>query len=183
MTAPSIATARKLATTWIALRWLRWGKTRPLLHFFDPMLGGFGAMLPFADHVPRVTVDGVVLQRESWTVDRLNHVMNNAQLWAHTAIIMTYDDFGGWYDHVAPPRQYGCDAQHPYGLGFRLPLIVISPYAKPGFVFKEHAEQASIPRFIERVFGATTTLSALDPAAQDGKANDLFDAFEFPRTP
>ena len=42
----------------------------------------------------------------------------------------------------------------PYGLGFRLPLIVISPYAKPGFVFKEVAEQASIPRFIEKVFGA-----------------------------
>ena len=48
-----------------------------------------------------------------------------------TAILFTMDDFGGWYDHVPPPRQYGCDAAHPYGLGFRLPLIVISPYAKP----------------------------------------------------
>ena len=74
-------------------------------------------------------------------------------------------------------------SSHPYGLGFRLPLIVISPYAKPGFVFHEVSEQASIPRFIERVFGATTTLSALDPAAQDGKANDLFDAFDFTQAP
>ena len=93
------------------------------------------------------------------------------------------DDFGGWYDHVAPPRQYGCDPAHPYGLGFRLPLIVISPYAKPGHVFHEVAEQASIPRFIEKVFGATTTLSTLDPAAQDGQANDLMDAFDFTQTP
>jgi phospholipase C len=93
------------------------------------------------------------------------------------------DDFGGWYDHVAPPRQYGCDPTHPFGLGFRLPLLVISPYAKPGFIFHEQAEQASIPRFIERVFGSTKTLSDLDPAAQDGQANDLINAFDFTQHP
>jgi phospholipase C len=65
----------------------------------------------------------------------------------------------------------------------RLPLLVISPYARPGFVFKEVSEQASIARFIERVFGARTTLSALDPAAQDGQANDLFGAFDFTQAP
>ena len=103
--------------------------------------------------------------------------------WKDTAIIFTMDDFGGWYDHVPPPRQYGCDAAHPYGLGFRLPLIVISPYARPGFVFKEVSEQASIPRFIEKIFGATKTLSDLDPAAQDGQANDLMGAFDFNQAP
>ena len=87
------------------------------------------------------------------------------------------------YDHVAPPRQYGCDPATPYGLGFRLPLIVISPYAKPGFIFHETSEQASIPRFIEKVFGATHTLSSLDPAAQDGQANDLMNAFDFTQAP
>jgi phospholipase C len=106
-----------------------------------------------------------------------------SEYWKDTAILFTMDDFGGWYDHVAPPRQYGGDPGHPYGLGFRLPLIVISPYARPGYVFKQVAEQASIPRFIERVFGASTTLSALDPAAQDGAANDLFDAFDFAQAP
>ena len=73
------------------------------------------------------------------------------------------------------------DPTHPYGLGFRLPLIIISPYAKPG-VFHEVSEQASIPRFIERVFGAPA-LSTLDPAAQDGQANDLMSAFDFTQTP
>ncbi len=126
---------------------------------------------------------GGVCTGENWTVDRINLVMNNPTLWASTAILFTMDDFGGWYDHVKPPRTYGCDDQHPYGLGFRLPLIVISPYAKPGFVFKEQAEQASIPRFIERVFGATKTLTDLDPAAQDKQANDLFGAFDFTQTP
>jgi phospholipase C len=84
---------------------------------------------------------------------------------------------------VPPPRQYGCNAAKPYGLGFRLPLIVISPYAKPGFVFKEVADHASIPRFIEKIFGSTKTLSDLDPAAQDGQANDLMNAFDFTQKP
>ncbi len=119
---------------------------------------------------------------ENWTVGHLNHLMNSP-LWNDTAVIFTMDDFGGWYDHVKPPRQYGCDPTAPYGLGFRLPLIVISPYARPGFVFHEQAEQASIPRFIERVFGSTQTLHDLDPAAQDAQANDLFGAFDFKQAP
>jgi len=64
----------------------------------------------------------------------------------------------------------------------RLPLIVISPYAKPGFVFSEVSEHASIARFIEKVFGAPT-LSSIDPAAQDGQANDLMNAFDFTQDP
>jgi phospholipase C len=132
-----------------------------------------------ADEHPQV---GSVCNGENWTVGHINALMQS-EYWQDTAILFTMDDFGGWYDHVAPPRQYGGDATHPYGLGFRLPLIVISPYARPGYVMKGVAEQASIPRFIERVFGATSTLSDYDPAAQDGAANDLLDAFDFRQTP
>jgi phospholipase C len=124
---------------------------------------------------------GSVCDGENWTVERINALMQS-DYWPSTAILFTMDDFGGWYDHVPPPRQYGCDAAHPYGLGFRLPLIVISPYAKPAHVFSEIAEQASIPRFIEKVFGAPP-LSDLDPAAQDGQANDLMNAFDFEQAP
>ncbi len=124
---------------------------------------------------------GGVCSGENWTVGHINAIMNS-DLWKDTAIIFTMDDFGGWYDHVTPPRRYGMDpANAPYGLGFRLPLIIISPYAKPG-IFHEVAEQASIPRFIERVFGAPA-LSTLDPAAQDGQANDLMGAFDFTQQP
>lgn len=131
-----------------------------------------------ADEHPLV---GGVCAGENWTVGYVNQLMAS-DYWSSTAILFTMDDFGGWYDHVPPPRQYGCDPQHPYGLGFRLPLIVISPYAKPGYVFHEVAEQASIPRFIERIFGLEP-LSTLDPAAQDGQANDLLGAFDFTQTP
>jgi phospholipase C len=132
-----------------------------------------------ADEHPGV---GGVCAGENWTVSHLNLLMQS-DYWRSTVILFTMDDFGGWYDHVAPPRQYGGDATHPYGLGFRLPLIAISPYARPHYVFKDVAEQASIPRFIERVFGVTTTLSALDPAAQDGQANDLMGMFDFTQAP
>jgi phospholipase C len=123
-----------------------------------------------------------ICQGESWTVGHLNHVMNSPY-WNHVAIIMTWDDFGGWYDHVAPPQHYGCDPNAPYGLGFRLPAIIVSPYAKPGYVMHGVAHQASIPKFIETVFGLPS-LHAMDPAAQDGsETNDLMDAFDFNQTP
>ena len=131
------------------------------------------------DEHPQV---GSVCGGENWTVGHINKLMQS-DYWKDTAIIFTMDDFGGWYDHVTPPRAYGCDPTQPYGLGFRLPLLVISPYARPGFIFHEVAEQASIPRFIEKVFGATHALSDLDPAAQDGQANDLMGAFDFTQTP
>ena len=124
---------------------------------------------------------GSVCAGENWTVGHLNALMQS-NYWKDTAVIFTMDDFGGWYDHVTPPRKYGCDPAAPYGLGFRLPLIVISPYAKPGYIFHEVSEQASIPRFIEKVFDAPA-LTTLDPAAQDGQANDLMDAFDFTQTP
>jgi phospholipase C len=130
------------------------------------------------DEHPQV---GSVCAGENWTVGHINALMQSAY-WKDTAIIFTMDDFGGWYDHVTPPRKYGCDPAAPYGLGFRLPLIVISPYAKQGYIFHEQSEQASIPRFIEKVFGAPA-LSTLDPAAQDGQANDLMGAFDFDQTP
>ncbi|HTQ45539.1 MAG TPA: alkaline phosphatase family protein [Polyangiaceae bacterium] len=124
---------------------------------------------------------GGVCQGENWTVGHINTIMQSP-LWKDTAIFFTMDDFGGWYDHVLPPRQYGCDATQPYGLGFRLPLIVISPYAKQG-VYKNVAEQASIPKFILENFGASEYLADMDPAAQDKQANDLMDMFDFTQSP
>jgi phospholipase C len=119
---------------------------------------------------------------ENWTVRKINKIMQS-DYWKDTAILFTMDDFGGWYDHVPPPRQDGCSKTAPYGLGFRLPLIIISPYAKPGFVFKDVAEHASVARFIEKVFGSPKTLHDIDPKAFDAQANDLLGAFDFTQSP
>jgi len=125
---------------------------------------------------------GGVCSGENWTVRHLNKLMMS-DYWKDSVVLFTMDDFGGWYDHVPPPRQYGCDPKAPYGLGFRLPLIIMSPYAKPGFIFKETAEHASIAHFIEKIFHSTKTLHDIDPAAQDAQANDLLNAFDFKQTP
>ncbi len=119
---------------------------------------------------------------ENWVVRRVNEIMNSPY-WSRTVILMSWDDFGGWYDHVTPPQRYGCDATAPYGLGMRLPLIVISPYAKPGYVLKRVASQASVPKMIETLFNLPA-LHTLDPAAQDGDGtSDLMEALDFTQAP
>jgi phospholipase C len=125
---------------------------------------------------------GSICQGENWTVRKLNKLMQSP-LWKETAILFTMDDFGGWYDHVTPPRKTGCDPARPYGLGMRVPLLVISPYAKPAYVFKGEADHASIPRFIEDVFHTTKRLHDLDPSAQDEAAGSIMGAFDFNQTP
>ena len=119
---------------------------------------------------------------ENWTVSHLNALMQS-DYWTNSVVIITWDDFGGWYDHVPPPRQYGCDADHPYGLGFRLPLLILSPYARPGFVLHSLAHHGSIARFVEAIFHLGS-LHDLDPAAQDTPdTSDLLEAFDFTQTP
>lgn len=79
----------------------------------------------------------------SWVADVVNQI-GESDAWNTTAIVIVWDDWGGWYDHIAPP------GRHRYGgLGFRVPAIVISPYAKSGYVSHNTYEFGSILRFIE----------------------------------
>ncbi len=120
----------------------------------------------------------------TWATTRVNELMASSA-WSTSAVIVTWDDFGGFVDHVPPPVQYGCDPAHPYGQGFRLPAILVSPWVKPG-VFHGQTEQASIPRLIEELFGASNAvggLHALDPQARDDVAGSLLPAFDFHQTP
>jgi phospholipase C len=120
----------------------------------------------------------------TWTVNFVNMVMQSAY-WDTSAILITWDDFGGFYDHVVPPVRYGCDDQHPYGLGFRLPLILVSPWVRRG-VFHGLSEQASVVRLIEELFGDASAVGALhrmDAAARDDVAGSLLGAFDFRQDP
>jgi phospholipase C len=89
--------------------------------------------------------------------------------WKDSALVLAYDENGGFYDHLPPPRV------DELGLGFRVPAIVVSPYAKPGHVSSTVYEHCSTLALIERTFG-------LKPmAARDAAANPLEDAFDFSR--
>jgi phospholipase C len=91
--------------------------------------------------------------------------------WNSTAILLTWDDYGGWYDHVPPPQ---VDA---YGYGFRVPCLIISPYARQGFIDHTVADHTSMLKFIESVYG-------LPPLAQrESAASNLFEAFDFSQSP
>ena len=114
----------------------------------------------------------------SWVASIVNAIGNSAY-WKDTAIFITWDDWGGWYDHV-PPRQvlvncaqWGCG----YVYGFRVPLIVVSPYAKAGYISKGNHDFGSILHYIETTFG----LASLGRA--DAAADDLSDCFDYNQTP
>ena len=106
----------------------------------------------------------------SWVASIVNAI-GNSPYWSNTVIFITWDDWGGWYDHVPPP------IINSYEYGFRVPLIVVSPYAKPGYVSHVTHDFGSILRFIEEVYG----LPSLGYA--DANADDLSDAFNFNQTP
>jgi len=76
-----------------------------------------------------------------------------SRAWKSSVFFLTYDEGGGFFDHVAPPQ---VDA---YGLGFRVPMLVISPYARRGYVSGQLYEHSSILKFIERRFGLPSLAS------------------------
>jgi phospholipase C len=118
-----------------------------------------------SDHPPESLCQG-----ENWTVQQINAVMQGPD-WNSTAIFLTWDDYGGFYDHVPPPD---LDA---FGLGPRVPLIIISPYAKSGYISHTQYEFSSFLKFVETRYG----LQSL--TARDTNANDMTDSFNFSQTP
>lgn len=84
-----------------------------------------------------------------------------------------WDEWGGWYDHVKPPY---LDSD---GLGMRVPLLVVSPYAKAGYVSHIQYEHGSLLKFIEDIFGLPR-LAASDTRA-NSPAGDCFDFTQKPR--
>ena len=111
-----------------------------------------------------------LLAGEKHVVDLVQAVQSGAN-WKDTAIIITYDEYGGFWDHVAPPKV------DRWGPGSRVPAIVISPYAKKGFVDKTVYDTTSILATIEHRWG-------LKPLSdRDAKANDLANGFDFSAPP
>jgi phospholipase C len=118
-----------------------------------------------SEHPPRSTCVG-----ENWTVQQINAVMQGPD-WNSTVVFLTWDDFGGFYDHVSPPK---IDL---YGLGPRVPLLIISPFAKKGHVSHSTYEFSSFLAFLEKRF----RMPAL--TARDRQANDMLDSFDFNQAP
>ncbi len=107
---------------------------------------------------------------ENWSTKVINAIMRS-DMWTSTAIFLTWDDYGGFYDHVAPPQVDG------FGFGIRVPTMVISPYAKEGHISSELGEFSSVLRFIEDNWG----LNQL--TRRDREATPMLSAFDFDQEP
>ena len=106
----------------------------------------------------------------SWVASLVNAI-GESKYWNSTAIFIFWDDYGGWYD-PAPPKMLDFD-----GLGMRIPMLIVSPYAKQGRISHVHYEHGSILKFVEDTFG----LGRL--AASDTRATSPLDAFDFNAPP
>ena len=109
----------------------------------------------------------------SWVASVVNAI-GESPFWNSTAIFVFWDDSGGFFD-PEPPKYVDYD-----GLGIRIPLIVISPYAKKGFVSHEHYEHGSILEFVEERFGLTHLMSS---GGTDRRAKKLDGCFNFSQKP
>lgn len=139
----------------------------------DAMSGNLPAFswltAPFVDseHAPASVCVG-----ENWTIQQINAVMQGPD-WSSTVIVVTWDDFGGFYDHVAPQNV------DTLGLGFRVPFMVISPYAyvnsNPANPHIDHSqlEFSSVLKFAEQVFNLPSL------GRRDATVDGLMTALDF----
>jgi phospholipase C len=110
---------------------------------------------------------------ENWSTRVINAIMTSP-MWDDTAIFLTWDDYGGFYDHVPPPQV------DDFGFGIRVPMLVISPYAKRGYIDSRTGEFSSVLRFIEDNWG----LSQLTRRDRDARNMSYdFDFIQRPRRP
>jgi len=114
----------------------------------------------------------------SWIASVVNAI-GNSPYWNSTAIMVTWDDWGGWYDHVPPPKviRDGTSWGSGYLYGFRVPLLLVSPYAKPAHISHTVYDFGSPLRLIEESFNLPSMGFA------DAHTNDLSDSFDYSQNP
>jgi phospholipase C len=104
-------------------------------------------------------------------VTKVVNAIGTSQYWKNTAIILLCDDWGGWFDSVPPPQVSYTS------LGFRVPMIVISPWAKPHYISHTQYDFGSVLKLVEQNFG----LGSL--GTSDATANSMADVFNFSQRP
>lgn len=106
----------------------------------------------------------------AWVASIVNAI-GNSQYWNSTAIFISWDDWGGWYDHVSPTK---VDEMGP---GFRVPLLIVSPWTKHGYITHHFHEASGFIAFIEHNFDLGTL------GARDAGTDAFSDCFDYTQTP
>jgi phospholipase C len=144
----------------------------PLESYFNDLKGGslpevswIIPNIPDSEHPP------YSLEQGMWHVTEVINALMRSRYWNDSVIFLTWDDYGGFYDHVTTPE---VDA---FGYGPRVPMIVISPYSKPGFIAHSTYDFTSVLKFIEERWDLPYL------TARDKKADNMHDCFDFDQLP
>ncbi|MGH9599359.1 MAG: phospholipase C [Terracidiphilus sp.] len=121
--------------------------------------------LSHSDHPASGSLEG-----PDWVASIVNAI-GTSKYWNSTAIFISWDDWGGWYDHVDPP------VVDNMGPGFRVPVLVVSPYARHGYVSHQFHLSSGFNTFIEENFDLPSL------GARDAVADDFADCFDYAQTP
>jgi phospholipase C len=117
-------------------------------------------------------------------VARVVRALMESTAWDSTVMFLTYDEGGGYFDHVPPPPgglEVDTRTGLPVGPGFRVPMTIVSPYSRPGRVFSDPLDHTSILQFIERTFGLPQTLPIAPVRRHAGHYAHLEDALDTTR--
>jgi phospholipase C len=141
-------------------------------YFADALDGTGGAQLPAVSYLKAPAYENGhpgnsdPIDEQRWLVTEINAI-EQSKYWPSTAIVITYDDSDGWYDHVAPPQVSGSDdpatdttycsevavtvgtTNDRCGFGQRIPMVVISPYTRENYVSSNLTDTTSVVKFIE----------------------------------
>ncbi|HLJ83033.1 MAG TPA: alkaline phosphatase family protein, partial [Candidatus Eremiobacteraceae bacterium] len=149
------------------------GNVVPIDQFYQDVTSGQLPQVAWIQPASDVSEHPVALvsKGQSYVTALINTVMKSPY-WATTAIFLTWDDWGGFYDHVPPPVLFNANE-----LGFRVPLIVVSPYARTAYVSHVNHEFGSILHYVEETFN----LGSLNYS--DSRSDDLQDCFDYTQTP
>ncbi len=139
----------------------------------------------FDEHPPdhKGSSTGNVTVGSQWTLDQVNALVRGG-LWTNSAIFVTWDDWGGWYDHVVPPdvETWNGNGNPSYNgtqfrYGSRVGCLVLGPYARAGYISKALHSHVSLVKFCEDTFGVPPI------NARDGSADGMTDCFDFGQSP
>jgi phospholipase C len=137
-----------------------------------------------SEHPPAPVTHGEVV-----TAQVLNALVSNQSLWEKSALLVTYDENGGFFDHLPPPTApAGTDgefvttglvpATDPIGLGFRVPMLVVSPFSRGGFVYSGTLDHTSTLKLLASRFGVTVP-NLIPGGWRDTTVGDMTGAFNF----
>ncbi|HUZ28354.1 MAG TPA: alkaline phosphatase family protein [Solirubrobacteraceae bacterium] len=166
------------------------GQTYPAQFLADcaagtlPQVSWVIAPVTMSEHPPAPVTHGEVV-----TAQVLNALVSNQSLWEKTALLVTYDENGGFFDHLPPPTAPAgtagefvttglVPATDPIGLGFRVPMLVLSPFSRGGFVYSGTLDHVSTLKLLAARFGVTVP-NLIPGGWRDTTVGDVTGAFNF----